>query len=120
MNTVIKLTNIEYTPVTTEILDRINNYKNRIENEGMVGDTYILDGISLFEDTIKELNVDTLNNEVVEYIKDIINQKTNGTGRLISRYISCGINYCLAILEAYNQTLNYKPLTRTKAIINCE
>lgn len=119
MNTVKKLTNIEYNPVTAEILDRINNYKNRIKNEGMVGDTFILTGISLFEDTIKELNVDSLNNEVVEYIKNIIEQKINQTGRLINRYISYGINYCLTILEGYNQTLNYKPLTRTKTFINC-
>lgn len=119
MNTVRKLTNIEYNPVTTEILDRINNYKNRIKNEGMVGDTFILTGISLFEDTIKELNVNSLNNEIVEYIRNIIEQKINQTGRLINRYISYGINYCLAILEGYNQTLNYKPLTRTKAINNC-
>jgi len=96
--------NIEYSNITSDLLNRIGLLKNGINNSMVCGDTFIIEGIELFETVIKKLNIDTINDETVVFIeKSVDSLMTNIQERrqTISGYMQYGINCCYTVLEGY-------------------
>lgn len=119
MNAVENITNKIYSLVTLELLDRTNILKKQVKRNSMIGDNNIITGIELFEDIIKELNVDSIDDETVQFIEKNVDElliRIEEKRQIINRYIDYGINCCYIILEGYNKRVNNKPYTRIREI----
>lgn len=122
MNAVDNITNKIYSLVTLELLDRTNILKKQVKRNSMIGDNSIITGIELFEDIIKELNVDSIDDETVQFIEKNVDElliRIEEKRQIINRYIDYGINCCYIILEGYSRRINNKSYSRKKANSNC-
>lgn len=122
MNAVDNITNKIYSSVTLELLDRTNILKEQVKRNSVIGDNSIITGIELFEDIIKELNVDSIDDETVQFIEKNVDElliRIEEKRQIINRYIDYGINCCYIILEGYSRRINNKSYSRKKANSNC-
>lgn len=122
MNAVDNITNKKYSLVTLELLDRTNILKEQVKRNSVIGDNSIITGIELFEDIIKELNVDSIDDETVQFIEKNVDElliRIEEKRQIINRYIDYGINCCYIILEGYSRRINNKSYSRKKANSNC-
>lgn len=122
MNAVDNITNKIYSSVTLELLDRTNILKEQVKRNSVIGDNSIITGIELFENIIKELNVDSIDDETVQFIEKNVDElliQIEEKRQIINRYIDYGITCCYIILEGFSRRINNKSYSRKKANSNC-
>lgn len=111
MNAVKDNTEKEYNEVTLEILDRTKMLKQQVKKNNTIGDTSIIIGIELFEDIIKELNIESIDDENVDFIEKSVEElvtQIEEKRQCVNQYSKYGINCCYTILEGYNNRVNHK------------
>lgn len=98
--------NNNYSSITNEILERIKLLKNCVAADFIPGDKSIIDGIELFETTLKEFNPEYIDDDIQTFIKNIIdNAMTNieETKQKVNHRMHYGINCCYTILAGFNK-----------------
>ena len=107
MNVVTKECEVELSSVTFEILSLTNNLKEKTKKNMMVGERYILDGIIIFEEIVKKLNPETMNDEVLNMIYTCVNIvlfRKEEQYQHVNNYVHYGINSCYSIIDMYNKS----------------
>ena len=103
--------------ITCEILGRVLTLKKCIKDGMMVGDNSILDGVIIFEESIKKLNPKEINDDVVLKIENYINYMVTNEenkNQKINTYLHYGLHRCYFILETYNRVTKIKRLELKK------
>ena len=95
--------NEELTLVTNELLERTSNLKERTMESMVVGDTYVVRGITIFEEKLKEINPDKIDEEMIQYIDAIINEYVMPLSSRHSNLIRYGISLSMMILYNYEK-----------------
>ena len=107
MSSIIEECQDEYNQVTYEILDRIDNLRNKTKESMMVGELNILKGIDIFEEAVKAINPIMLDDEAIYLIKRCINialfKEEEKNGR-VNNHIHYGVNSCYMMLDFYNKS----------------
>ena len=101
---------------TNELLERVNILKCFIKNGMIDGDVGIIEGITLFEDILIQMNPDEIDDSVVSVIENKVNEKSFSNiylNRRLNYSVGYGIDRCFLILETYNSVNKYKKLERT-------
>ena len=96
--------NNNYSSITNEILERTATFKNCVAVDFIPGDKSIIDGIELFETTLKELNPEYIDEDIQEFIKNIINNVMTNieeAKQKVNHRMHYGINCCYTILEGF-------------------
>ena len=99
-------TKVIYSTITNEILEKTKSLKEYIKSNFIPGDTKIVEGIEMFEITLKELNPEYIDDDIQSIIENSINSALTNTEEMRQRgnhHIHLGINYCYSILEGYNK-----------------
>ena len=97
----------EFNQVTYEILDHIDNLRNKTKESMMVGESHVLRGIDIFEEAVKAINPPKLNEEAIYLIGrcvDIALFKEHEKRGKINNNIHYGINSCYMMLDFYNKS----------------
>lgn len=95
---------VEYTDTTLEILDLTNNLKQKVKNGMMIGERHILRGIIIFEEVIKELNIDIINDDALSMIEacaNIVLFKEEERQQHVNNYTHYGISLCNSATSMY-------------------
>ena len=99
--TLEKKEEIVLTDVTIDLLDRFENYKNKIEEYKPRGDKYIIKGILILSEIVKEVNPECIDEEVALNIKDKVEcvlSNLEYNMQKINLYVHLGVNNSLMIL----------------------
>ena len=102
-------------------MDRTKLLKTQVKINGTIGDTYIITGIELFENVIKELNLESIDDEIVESIETRVEKillDSEERMQRVNQYSKYGIVCCYTILEGYNNRVNHKKSYSRKRIID--
>ena len=106
MSSTIEELQDEYNQVTYEILDHINNLREKTRESMMVGEKNILRGIDIFEEAVKAINPIQLGDEEIYLIGRCVNialfKEEEKRGKVNSD-IHYGINTCYMMLDFYNK-----------------
>lgn len=96
-----------YSSITNEILERTKILKNCVAADFIPGDKSIIDGIKLFETTVKELNPEYIDDDIQMFIENKIDRTMNHIEEIkqkVNHRMHYGINCCYTILEGYNKS----------------
>lgn len=96
---------IELTDITIELLNRTKKIAYEVENSMTIGDTKIIRGIKIFEKIITEINPQYIDNNMVNYIGNVISEYVNSKTKdymIYNNYVFFGIERCLTMLYYYN------------------
>ncbi len=97
----------ELNQVTIEVLELVDNLKKRIKESMMVGERSILKGVTLFEEVIKELNPNEINDNVISIIVSyvsIILFKQEEKKQRVDNMVHYGIQQCYMMIDIYNKS----------------
>ena len=107
MSSTIEYDQNEYNQVTCEIIDNINNLRNRTKESMMVGEAHILRGIDIFEAAVKAINPLQLDEQAIYLIRRCVNialfKEEERRGKVNSN-IHYGVNSCYMMLDFYNKS----------------
>ena len=106
MSSTIENNTDELSQVANEILALTNNLKKRTKESMVVGEKSILKGIVLFEEVIKELNPDVINDGVISMIDSyvsIIMFKQEEKTQQVDNRVHLGIQQCYMVIDMYNK-----------------
>ena len=104
--------NIEYTEVTMKIVSRLDNFKNKISKDMVIGDKKIIDGIDFIKSMVISINPIIIDDSVIDEV-DLRIQNEFKNGMCINKYILYGIEMSKYIVSSYVQK---RPLVRIKSI----
>ena len=94
---------VKMSEVTIEMCNRLNDYRNFVKNDMMIGDTKIIEGIDLVEKLIREINPNTYEDDIKGKLLFLVNNyrklKENKM-QVINRYMQYGIDYSCILVEA--------------------
>jgi len=96
----------ELNQVTIEILGLLDNLKKRTKESMVVGEMSIIKGITLFEEVIKELNPDKIDDNVVSIIVSyvsIILFKEEEKRQHVDSKVHYGVQQCYMVIDMYNK-----------------
>ena len=98
----------ELSDVTLEILNLTNNLKEKTKNSMMIGEANIIRGIVAFEETVKEINPEELNDDAIYMIMSCIRVvlfKEEERKQHVDNYVHYGVNSCFMALDIYNKSI---------------
>ena len=107
MEKTINENQVEYTDATLEILDLTNDLKQKVKNGMMIGERHILRGIVIFEEVIKKLNINNIDDEAINMIMScvhIVLYKEEERLQHVNNNVHYGINLCFNLVNIYNKT----------------
>jgi len=97
---------VELTKLTSDLILETEKLKKSIREEMMVGEKEILKGIVFFEEVIKEMNPNRLDDEVVYKIRaytthtlSVMEEKM----QKVNNHMHLGIVKCFWMLDGYNR-----------------
>lgn len=96
-----------YSSITKEILESTKILKQSVSANFIPGDKSIIDGIELFETTVKKLNPEYIDDDIKMFIKNTIDRTMNSNEEIeqkVNHHMHYGINCCYTILEGYNKS----------------
>ena len=106
MSSTIENETEELSQAVEEILALTENLKHKTKESMVVGDTNIIKGITLFEEVIKELNPqyidDGIISMIISYISIILFKEEEKKQRVDNR-VHYGVEQCYVILDLYNK-----------------
>ena len=107
MSSTIDNSQDEFNQVTYEILDHIDNLREKTKKSMVVGEAHILKGYDIFEEAVKAVNPIILNDEAIYLIGRCVNialfKEEERKGRVNSN-IHYGISSCYMMLDFYNKS----------------
>lgn len=92
--------------VTIELLNLTNNLKEKTKDAMMVGEGNILRGIIIFEEVLRGLNPDIIDDDVIYMIESCVNIvlfKEEEKRQHINNHVHYGVNSCYAMMHMYNR-----------------
>ncbi len=110
----------EYTAVTYELLDRLDNLKKKTKESMTVGELNILKGIMIVEEAVRAINPNILDDDSISMIQkcvDIVIYKENEKGRHINSHMRYGIDMCYMMIDILNRSKNNKFVLKISIII---
>lgn len=97
----------ELNQVTIEILELLNNLKKKTKESMVSGETSIIKGITLFEEVVKELNPNKMDDNVISIIVSyvsIILFKQEEKRQHVDVKMRYGINQCYMLIDIYSKS----------------
>lgn len=96
----------ELSQVTKDILGLTNNLKKRTKESMVVGEKSIIKGITLFEEVIKEINPDVIDDGIISmiisYVSIVLFRKEEKEQR-VDNSVHFGIQQCYMVIDMYNK-----------------
>ena len=89
------------TLVTKELLEKTENLKKCTMDSMVIGDTHIVRGIVIFEETLKVVNPEEITDEVVSYMEKALTQYVLSKSGRNTNFIRYGIFLSTMILNNY-------------------
>ena len=106
MSSTIENNQEELNQVASEILALIENLKQKTKESMVIGERSILKGITIFEEVIKELNPDKIDDNVmsmiISYVSILLFKREETTQHVDSK-MRHGINECFCVIDFYNK-----------------
>jgi hypothetical protein len=96
----------ELSQVTEEILALTENLKKSIKESMVVGERSIIKGITLFEEVIKELNPDKIDDGIISMIisyVSIVLYKQEEQMQRVDNKVHYGVSQCYMLIDLYNK-----------------
>ena len=94
----------ELTQVTKELLERTNILKVNGKKSMMKGEVNVLNGITIFEVILQEINPEVIDGAEVKFIENYVstymNKKEEQT-QMVNNYVHYGIDLCFKMLESF-------------------
>lgn len=93
--------------ITLEICKMLNEYKNNIKRDMVIGETKIIMGIELVEKMIREINPSVIDEKLIldlDYLIDDYKKLKNREMQCINNYMMIGINVSYNIISSYIKT----------------
>ena len=97
----------ELNQVTIEVLELLNNLKKKTKESMVSGETSIIKGITLFEEVIRELNPNKIDDNVISIVisyASIILFKQEEKKQHVDVKMRYGINQCYMLIDVYNKS----------------
>ena len=113
---------VRLSEITIEMCNRLDNYRNFVKNNMMIGDTKIIEGIDLVEKFIKEINPNTYEDDIKNKLSFLVNNYRmlkESKMQVINRYMLYGIDYSCILIETYIEEQNKKNV-KSRVLINKE
>ena len=107
MEKTIEDVELELSDVTLEILSLTDNLKEKTKSSMMIGERHILKGIVIFEEVVKELNPEVINDEVLYMIRSCVNIvlfKEEEKTQRVNNHVHYGVNTCYTMLDLLNKS----------------
>ena len=96
----------ELNGVTIEVLELIDNLKKKTRESMVIGEASIIRGITLFEEVIKELNPDKIDDNIISMIISYVNIilfKQEEKRQHVDAGVRYGVNECYMLIDMYNK-----------------
>ncbi len=106
MSSTIENETDELSQVTEEILALIENLKNNTKKSMMIGERSILKGITIFEEVIKKLNPEKIDDGIISMIisyTNIVLFRQEEKEQHIDNQVHYGIQQCYMMLDIYGK-----------------
>ena len=101
----------ELSETTYEILSLTDNLKKRTKESMVIGESFILRGVTIFEEIIKEINPDKMDDGIVSMIVSYVSIyvfRQEERNQKINHYVQYGINQCFMMLDLHNKSIKRK------------
>ena len=92
---------------TIEILNLTDNLKKKTKGAMMIGEVNILRGIVIFEEVLKGLNPDIIDDEAIYMIESCVNIvlfKEEEKSQHVNNHVHYGVNACYSVIDMYNKS----------------
>ena len=96
----------EFNQVTIEVLELIDNLKQKTKKSMVIGETSIIKGITIFEEVIKELDPEKIDDSVISMIISYVNIilfKQEEKRQHVDAGVRYGVNQCYMLIDMYNK-----------------
>lgn len=103
--------NNEISLVVIDLLDRVNIIKEDIKKSMMVGERKILKGVTIFEEVIKSMNINEVNDDILDQVEKrigLVISSMEDKSQKVDHFAHIGIDRCSLMLYMYNKEINRK------------
>ena len=106
MRSTIEHNTEELSQVTEEILALTDNLKQKTKDSMTLGERKIIEGITIFEEVVKELNPDTIDDGIISMIISYVNIilfRREEKAQHVDNRVHYGVEQCYMILDIYGK-----------------
>ncbi len=102
-----KLSVEQFNEITLEICEKLDEYKNNIKRDMVIGEVKIIMGINLVEKMIREINPSVIDEKLIldlEFLIDNYKKLNDSKMQGINNYMMLGINLSYNVVSSYVRT----------------
>ena len=97
----------QFNEITLEICEKLDEYKNNIKRDMVIGEVKIIMGINLVEKMIREINPSVIDEKLIldlEFLIDNYKKLNDSKMQGINNYMMLGINLSYNVVSSYVRT----------------